>query len=213
MGKSLIEEYIIQPGDIVSLQVYSRGGFTLIDILSQQNLANTRAGSYESLVDKDGYVEMPILGSYYIEGFTEEELEQKLENDFSRLFSDPFVILKVQNRRVFVFKGSTAQVVSLNQAPTNLFEVIALAGGIASELKAYKIKIIRGDLKNPEIMIVDLSTIKGLRDADLIVQANDIIYIETRKRITPRLLAEITPVLALVSTIITSIVLFRSFGQ
>ena len=69
-----------------------------------------------------------------------------------------------------MFKGSSAAVVGLNESPTNLFEVIAKSGGIGNDLKSYKIKVIRGDLKNPQITIVDLSSLEGMRNADLIVQ-------------------------------------------
>ena len=60
---------------------------------------------------------------------------------------------------------------------TTLFEALAQAGGLNGG-KAYKIKIIRGDLRNPQIFLVDLSTIKGVVKSDFVLQANDIIYIE-----------------------------------
>jgi polysaccharide export outer membrane protein len=110
-----------------------------------------------------------------------------------------------------VFKGSSAAVVSLNQGPTSLLEVIAKSGGIGNDLKAYKIKILRGDLKNPEIIDVDLSTIQGLQNANLIVQTNDVIYIEQRLRYLSGVLREITPIVSLIGTTTTIIVLVKRF--
>jgi polysaccharide export outer membrane protein len=75
-----------------------------------------------------------------------------------------YVIIKVTNRRVFVFKGGGGLVVNLNESPTSLIEVLAKSGGLDRTLKAYKIKIIRGDLKNPEVQLVDLSTIEGAKN-------------------------------------------------
>lgn len=215
LAQKQVEEYIIKKGDQFSLRVYSRDGFKLIDIVSGQGgVSNSSGGSGGGLfmVDNEGFAKLPIIGEFYVYGYTESELERILEEKYSNLFVDPYVILTVNNRRAFVFKGSTASVVSLNESPTNLFEVIAKSGGIGNDLKAYKIKVIRGDLKNPQITIVDLSSIEGMRNADLIVQSNDIIYIEPRRRIASDVLREISPVLAWISTILTTVALIKTFS-
>ena len=210
LEKTLIDEYIIQPGDELTLKIFSRDGFRMLDVLSSASGEQNLARKHSFLVDNEGFAELPIMGKYYVIGYTEDDLEDKLEDELSKMFTNPYALLKVANRRVFVFKGSSGHVVRLNEAPTTLLEVIARSGGISKDLKSHNIKIIRGDLNNPEIRVVDLSTIQGLRDADLIVQTNDIIYIDTRKKLASELLQEITPVLALISTILTSLVLFRT---
>lgn len=213
LAQKEVEQYIIKSGDQFSLRVFSRDGFKLIDVVSNQtgNVLNSgNGGSY--LVDNEGFAKLPIIGEFYVYGYTEAELERILEEKYSNLFVDPYVMLTVSNRRAFVFKGSTASVVTLNESPTNLFEVIAKAGGIGNDLKAYKIKVIRGDLKNPQITLIDLSSIEGMRNADLIVQSNDIIYIEPRRRVASDVLREVSPILAWVSTILTTVALIRTFS-
>lgn len=214
LAQKQIDEYVIQKGDQFTFSVYSRDGFRLIDIMSGQSsiVQGSGGGRGMYLVDNEGFAKLPIIGDYYVNGYTESELERILEEKFSNLFVDPYVIVTVSNRRVFVFKGSSAAVVGLNESPTNLFEVIAKSGGIGNDLKSYKIKVIRGDLKNPQITIVDLSSLEGMRNADLIVQSNDIIYIEPRRRILSDALRELSPVLAWASTILTTIALIRTFS-
>ncbi len=216
LAKKQMDEYVIQTGDQFSLQAYSRDGFRLIDVLGGTSGA-VQTGQQGSvmvnfLVDNEGFAKLPIIGEFYVKGFTETELERVLAEKYSNLFVDPYIIVTVSNRRAFVYKGSTASVVSLNQAPTNLFEVIAKSGGIGADLKSYKIKVIRGDLKNPQISIIDLSSIEGMRNADLIVQSNDIIYIEPRRRPASDVLKELAPVFAWASTILTTIALIRTFS-
>lgn len=218
VNQKVLEEYVIQKGDLLSLEVFARQGFELIDVLKAEggggmNQSSQQARRYQYLVENDGFVELPLYGRMFVLGYTVNELEDIIETKSQELFNEPFAILKVTNRRVYIFKGSTAQVVSLNESPTNLLEVIALSGGMNAELKAYKIKIIRGDLKQPEIIPVDLSTIEGLRNAELIVQANDIIYIERRFRFANELLSEIAPILSIVTSLTTTIILINNLTR
>lgn len=225
LAKKNVEEYVIQPGDEVTLQVFSRDGFKLVDVLggatnSQQsagtannNTSNVSQG-VEYLVDKEGFVKFPVLGMMYVKGYTQNELETQLSQRYAALFVNPFVVLRVTNRRVFLFKGDGGAVIPLNDAPTNLVEVLAKSGGLDRPLKAYKIKIIRGDLANPEVRIIDLSTLEGLRKADLIVQSNDIIYVDQRKNVvvdfTKQILPVITPIISLTGLVTSFILLART---
>ena len=69
-------------------------------------------------------------------------------------------------------------------------------------------------MKNPQVIVIDLSTLEGMRKADLIVQSNDIIYIEQRRTSPASLIvAEISPYLGFVTTIATVILLAKSYGK
>lgn len=225
LSKKKIEEYVIQPGDELTLQVYSRDGFKLVDVLGGSNnssvagttgVATSGAGGtdIEYLVDKEGFVKFPVLGTMFVKGYTQNELQTLLSARYASLFVNPFVVLGVTNRRVFLFKGDAGAVVMLNKAPTTLIEVLAKSGGLDRPLKAYKIKIIRGDLSNPEVRLIDLSTLEGLRTADLIVQSNDIIYIDQRKNValdfSRQILPIITPIISLIGLVTSFTLLART---
>ena len=212
LAQKQIEQYIIQAGDELTIQIYSRDGFRLIDVIGRVGAASGESiSSY--VVDPEGFARIPVLGDFYVKGYTESELERVLAEKFAGLFVDPYVILKVVNRRAFIFRGSDASVVTLNRTPTSLFEVIASAGGLTNQLKAYKIKIIRGDLKNPEVHIVDLSTLEGVRKTDLIIQGNDIIYIEERRNVVLDVLNVIMPYVSVLTTVTTVIALATALGK
>lgn len=220
VGQQTLDQYTIVRGDLLTLRIFSREGFDLIDVLPNETGGAGGGGAggggggqnvINYLVEQDGYVELPLFGRTMVLGMTENELEDLIEEKCRSIFIEPFAILQVTNRRAFVFKGDDADVISLNQGPTTLLEVIAKSGGIGINLKAYNIKILRGDLKNPEIIEVDLSTIQGLQNADLIVQSNDIIYIEQRFRFLNSALKEATPILSILGTTTTIIVLVTRF--
>jgi polysaccharide biosynthesis/export protein len=218
-----ITQYVIQPGDQITLQIFARQGFDLLDVILRDTEARAGVGGGMNmmrmgqmgqnfyLVEPDGYVELPIFGRVYAAGFTEKQLEELIEKRSSILFNEPFAILRVTNRRAIVFLGPRGLVVPLNPQPTTLLEVLANAGGLSNDLKAYKIRILRGDLNNPQIIKVDLSTLTGLKDADLIVQTNDVIYVENRLRGTNAVLRELTPVLSLTTTALSLLLIYQRF--
>ena len=222
LAQKQIDQYVIQPGDEITLRIYARDGFKLVDVVGTSVGTSTAGGggaqggggNVPFPVDNEGFVRLPVLGELFVRGYTEKELDRILADKFSGLFVDPFVMVRVENRRVLLFKGSAGTVVNLNLEPTSLLEAIAKSGGLTDNAKAYKIKVIRGDMKNPQVIVIDLSTLEGMRKADLIVQSNDIIYIEQRRTSPASLIvAEISPYLGFVTTIATVILLAKSYGK
>ena len=204
-----IEEYRVAPNDELYFRLFTNEGERLVDpidpyVESQRDRMNYR-------VEFDGKVKFPVLGRVYVEGMTLRELEKHLEEKYSNYYNNPFVVLRVTNNRVTVFpggRGGTAKVITLENPNTTLFEALALAGGIADG-KAHKVKLIRGEMDNPEVFLINLSTIEGVREADLVLQANDIIYVQPRARVPQRILENITPVLSLLTSALIVYSLFR----
>jgi polysaccharide export outer membrane protein len=212
LAKKQMRQYLIQSGDELTLAIYSRDGFKLIDVIGGNSVVSGQSQSSYA-VDEEGFAKLPVLGDFYVKGYTEAELQRALEEKFSGLFIDPYVILTVVNRRVIIFRGSAANVVRLPRTPISLLEVLGIAGGVTGQLKAYKIKIIRGNLKNPEVHLIDLSTLEGVRKTDLVVQGNDIIYLEERKNVTTDVLNTFMPYISVLTTISALIVLARTIGK
>jgi polysaccharide export outer membrane protein len=219
MANKVVDGYLIQPGDQFALQVFARDGFRLIDVLGggstqgAMGAAQRRAG-FNFTVDQEGFVKLPVLGDFFVSGHTETSLERVLAEKYAGLFVDPWVSLRVSNRRAFVVRDGSTSIVPLEEVPINIIELIARSGGMDSRTKAYKIKVIRGDVKNPQIYMVDLSTLEGIQKADLSVQPNDIVILERRRQYVTDILREITPYTSAVTTILTLIILFKSrIGQ
>lgn len=195
--------YKIAIDDKISFTISTNNGENLINPVSATASTLQNAGG-EYTVEYDGIVKLPILGRVKISGMTLREAEKFLEDSYSKYFNEPFVQLKITNSKVILFlggEGGSASVMTLTKANTTLFEAIAQAGGI-SDGKAFKIKLIRGDLKNPQIYLIDLSTLEGVKKANLVLQANDIIYVQPRNRYPEKFLATITPYLSLASFIL-----------
>lgn len=202
-------EYKISPNDIIQFRLFANDGFQLIDItsgtgeqgggggrLNQRNMVNYR-------VDHQGKVKLPILGWVDVQGYTIREAELMLEEKYSEYYNKPFVMMKVTNRRVIVFPGSggDAQVITLTNNNVTVIEALALAGGISERGKAKQIKLIRrSDEEERKIFLMDLSTIQGMDQAEMVVQANDIIYVEPTSQMAREVLREVAPIVSLLSS-------------
>ena len=171
---TLSKEYVLRPNDILSVQILSNSGYQLVDVIGQ-------AGSYSPItyvIKNEGFAVLPMLDSVYLAGYTITAAENLLSQKYAYFFVNPYIRIIVSNRRCLVYTGrASGKVVDLSNENMNLVEVLAKAGG-ATGGKVYKIKIIRGDLSNPKIIIIDLSTIDGMKKSNLQIDANDIIYVE-----------------------------------
>lgn len=207
-------QYKISPNDIIEFRIYSNDGFKMIDIISgagDGRSVSTIQQGIEYLVEQDGLVKLPTIGRVKLSGMTLREAEMELEKLYSEYYIKPFVLLSVSNKRVIVFPGSPgdAKVIRLENNNTTLIEALALAGGISDIGKAKRIKVIRrNNMPEPQVFLIDLSTIEGIKQADLILQANDIIYVEPTKfsRISREVLRDLASVLSL---LVSALIIYR----
>jgi len=172
--------------------IFGQSGIDNASGNSQQLQSNSNSRDY--LVRQDGTAELPLVGIIHVAGLSIVELEDELTKKLSKNYIDPFVQIRVTNQRVLVFPGKgTAQVVYLVNTNTSLLEVLALSGGIREEARANSIKLIRKVNGKREIYSIDLSSIAGLKSAEMLVESNDYIYIDTKPRVASTVLKEIGP--------------------
>lgn len=202
------DEYTLDVNDILQFRFFTNAGQRILDISAsseqgQQNQLFNPNNALNYIIQKDSLVNIPALGQVNLVGLTIREAEVYLEEAYSDLYVKPFVQISVTNRRVIVFPGNggDAKVLYLANNNTTLLEAIALAGGIAERGRASRIKLIRKDNRGKRVVYkIDLSTIDGLQYTDILVQANDYIYIEPVPEIGRELLKEITPIVSLISS-------------
>lgn len=209
-------EYQISPNDILGISVYTNDGFKLIDLtvnagsVTDVSTQGSNVTSNQYIVDVDGYVKLPIISRIKLEGKTTREAEKLLETQYATYYNKPFVTVRVLNRRVIVFpgEGGAGRVVTLTNENTTLIEAMALAGGISTNGRSSKIKLIRGDTRNPQVTLIDLSTVDGMKQSNLLLQANDIIYVEPTRRLSEGVLSQITPIVGIITSLASVIIAY-----
>ena len=197
------EDYTIAVNDKISFFMTTNEGAMIVEGMSGVDDAEIKEklAEREYEVRKDGKVDLPLLGPIDVEGLTIEKCEDTLEYFFSQDYKEPYVQVKVTNQRVIVFpgNGSDARVIPLQNTNTTLMEVIAIAGGITDRGRASKVKLMRSINGERKVFVMDLSVIEGLKFADLIVQANDYIYVEPTPEFSKELAEDVVPIISILS--------------
>jgi polysaccharide biosynthesis/export protein len=179
--------YRIHSQDILQIRNLQSTKF-IVDDAPQTNTVgaggNTASQGQNYQVEDDGTVALPVIGHIQVAGLTRAKAAKKIEDIYRKdLLKDPIIDLKIVNLKVTLLGEVKSQGnFPLIKDQTNLVELIGEAGGLTERANEKNIKIIRGDPKNPQITIVDLSKTQTLADPRIILQNNDIIYIAQNKR-------------------------------
>ncbi len=211
------KNFIISKDDYITIKVYTNNGERIIDpdyeLAKGSQLNNLQQQDVRYLVRNNGKVFLPMIGDIQIEGYTIRQADSLLSKEYSKYYYDVFVNTKIMNKRIVVLGALGGKVIPLENDNISVIEAIALYGGVNNESKAKNIKLIRGDLKKPDVSIINLTTIEGMTKATLNVEPNDIIYIEPVRRNMPQALADIFPILSLASSVITTILLIANLNK
>ncbi|ASS47434.1 MAG: hypothetical protein A3D31_16465 [Candidatus Fluviicola riflensis] len=204
-------EYTISRDDKFSFTLYTNGGKRIVENMAGMNDTKGNSQIPEYIVRPNGTAELPIIGEIMVAGLTVQQCEDTLAKAFAIEYQEPYVQVKLTNQRVIVFpgNGSEAKVIPLQNNNTTLMEAIALAGGIADRGRADKIKLMRNLGTSRVVYVLDLSTIEGLKYADMIVQANDYVYVEPNEQIGREAVQSAAPVVSLLSS---ALIIFTVFS-
>lgn len=195
------QDYKIDANDLVNIRIFANDGFKIVDLATSTQM--TRFIELDYVVNRDGTCKLPLVGRVKLAGLSVREATEYLEQIYADYYVKPFVFMTVTNKRVIVFPGNggTAKVLNLTNNNTTVIEALALTGGISEDGKAYKVKLIRNqENQKPKVYLMDLSKIEGIAVGNTVVLAHDIIYVEPRYRLARTLVAELTPIISLISS-------------
>lgn len=175
------------------------------------------------LVQYDGTIKLPMVDYVKLSGLTLLQADSLLQTLYAKYYVEPFVSTRVTNNRVFVLgamgggtgggggQGGAGRVLILEDDNVSLLEILASSGGIPQAGKAHNIKIIRDYMNHdPIVQVVDLSTLEGMKQANLNIEPNDVIYIEPNQRIFFEVLRDVTPVLSTFVSLVSTYLLITN---
>ena len=181
--KSYQFSYHLKSGDLISVQIASLTPMEY-DFFNKESGSNSQLYVsnpflYGYLVDDQGNLNLPVLGSFNVIGKTLKEAETLIQTKSERYFSEPSVKLNILNYYVTVLgEVNRPGRVSLIEPDINLLEVLGICGDLTKIANRKKIKIIRTEGDLTKIHYLDLRDKDILSSENFYVQPNDIIYVE-----------------------------------
>lgn len=210
----------LQPNDAIEMRLFANDGYKLIDMVSDRAARDvmmiTRM-SFTYQVEFDGMVKLPLIGRVPLAGLNMREAEMYLEERYTEFYNRPFVQVQVMNRRVVVFPGLTgaSRSILLENNNTTLLEVLANAGGLAQRGKAKRVKLFRQDPDGGprKVYEFDLSTIEGLKYADIVMEGDDIVYVQPNAEVAREILSDLNPLITLLTTALLVVGIVNGFRR
>lgn len=218
LQKEMLEaerNYQIQPADYLNIEVYSNSGERIIDpdfelarsLGGGNNQVQLQRPTPNYLVLPDSTVRLPMVGYVRLGGMRLAEADSLLSARYQEFYKDAFVLTRYINKRVIVLGATGGQVIPLENENMNLLEALALSGGIAGKGKAHNVRLIRQpQAPNPNVQLINLSTIEGMQKASLTLEPGDVIYVEPIRRILPETVRDIGPVVGILSNVLTLVI-------
>lgn len=164
------------------------------------------------LVDKDGYINYPVIGQIKLEGYTKQEAVIRMVDLLDEYVKDPIINIRFMNFKVTVI-GEVQQPNSF-VIPTEkitVLEALGLAGDMTAYGKRENVLIIREKDGIRTANRLNLNNKDVLNSEFFYLQQNDIIYVEPYK--TKAIQADNNPrTFALISSGLTlAVILFLNF--
>ena len=179
-------EPVIQKNDLLSIQVFSAATDPKVDAL--YNLVNASNSSSNNpsligfLVDQNGNIEYPRIGTVHADGLTKRQLEDTIKSKLSSELKEPSVIIRFLNFRITVLgEVGRAGTITIPYERVTILEAIGLAGDIPFTGKKNSVRIIREANGNREVGTIDLTAKNLFESPYFYLQQNDVLIVDPTK--------------------------------
>jgi polysaccharide export outer membrane protein len=179
-GTPVVPETVITPNDLLGISVSSLNP-SATDIFNSTNMANGVKQANGYLVNKEGFIQFPVLGNIKAEGLTPDQLRQQIVNTLleKKLLIDPLVTVRVLNFKVTVLgEVLRPSVVDVPNEKISLLEALGMAGDITISGKKDNVLVIREENNKKIIKRIDLTRTDLFKSPYYYLKPNDIVYVE-----------------------------------
>ena len=161
------QSYVLQPGDLVEIQVYMEDNMDRVLRLSG-----------------NGNITFPLVGNVKLAGLTLEQAEQKLANRLTAYIRHPQVSMLVKeygNKTVYVL-GQVSRPAAIQippEKPLTVLEAITSVGGFTDIANTSKVRVLRVENGKQKTIDVDVTQItkQGNKSMDIALQPGDVVFV------------------------------------
>lgn len=188
-----VERFVvkIQPGDILSVMVSSLSAeastmFNPYLIEQSRTIQNSQTNNLQPahgyLIDENGVIKLPLLGSLKIGGLSTLEATRLITDSLSRYLQEPTVNIRILNFRISVM-GEVVRpsVYTVPNERITLPEAISLAGDMTIYGKRNNVMVIREIDGKREFARIDMTKRDIFTSPYFYLHPNDMVYVEPTK--------------------------------
>lgn len=176
--------YTIGPSDVISIVVYDHpellpNSGTVISQSADPTGISTAPGF---IVGADGQISFPFIGRVKVEGLTEIEAAELIQNRISRVIKDPQVTVRInsfRSRRTYVDGEVRAPGTQIfTDVPMTLPEALNRAGGITAAGDRSSVMLTR----NNQTTLINLMQLQqlGINPNQILLESGDIVTVRSR---------------------------------
>ena len=179
--------YKVQPGDNLYIKVIS-------DNVTSEMLGNSNSGGSNNLnsdasiylnsyaVDKEGFIDFPMIQKIKVEDMTVEEITYIMEDSIHEYVREATVFVKLVNFKITVL-GEVRRPGNFKifQDRVTIFEAVGMAGDLTDFADKKKISLVRTTEKGYDVHHLDLTSDDILQSEYFYLMPNDVIYVEPLK--------------------------------
>lgn len=184
-------EPVIQTDDILSITIQTLDPTTssvvnqaevvqAVGASSASNLGNQLISGF--LVDKNGYVNMTLLGKVQVAGLTTYEARERITTLATQFYKEPTVQVRFANFKVTVLGEVTRPATyTVPNEKVTVLDALGLAGDLTIFGKRENVLLVRDQGKEKELVRLNLNDSDVFQSPYFYLRQNDVIYVEPGK--------------------------------
>lgn len=180
----------IQPDDVLSISVSSlspESNVLFNDVLlPTTGGANVLADKINDgyLVDKNGFINFPVIGKISLAGLSKEEATEKMTDQIKAHVKNPIVNVRFVNFKVTVIgEVNNPATFAIGSDKINVLEALGLAGDMTAYGRRENVLIIREKDGVRSTTRINLNNKEVLGSPYYYLQQNDIVYVEPDNKV------------------------------
>jgi polysaccharide export outer membrane protein len=184
------KQLLYKPDDLLTINVSALDIETVrpfnLPVVSNNatNLMNAQVGLQQQsyLVDYNGNIEFPVLGTIKVEGLTRQDLTYLLVEKISTMATDPIVNIRLANFTITILgEVSRPGTFTIQDERVTILEALGLASDLTIFGDRKNLLVIREIDGKKKFAHVDLTSINTVNSPVYYLQQNDVIYVEPNK--------------------------------
>ena len=173
-------QYQIRKDDKINISVWGQEELSVGSVYGHYN-SNEVYGKW-LMVDSEGNIEAPKLGTIHILDMTIVTLKDTLKKRFEKWLVNPVVDVKVLNKEITVLgEVKEPQVIQVDKDNNTLIEMISHCEGFADYADLKYVKILRQEGENVRLANIDLSKSGDYLFKNIQLHPGDVVVVPSKK--------------------------------